>query len=156
MTGVGSKTFTSEINTYIQLSEGREPKFDKLATAKVLSDFMIVASNVDEYYHTKYSTYIPSGSSTIELTTFDFMFDKVATAAILGGTGFLGIGSTQGLQLASKDGIPSALLPIANFFVDGTHMRYSINDTHQMFTYYTALKYKDFNLGGVKDGGGSI
>jgi hypothetical protein len=145
MTGVGSKTFTSEINTYIKLSEGREPKFDKDSTANVLLIFASVAPTVNDYYHKEY-IFVGDYTGEIPVTTFNFMHGTIAPAAILGSR------STQAADLLFKSGIPKELYGIRSFFLDG---RKSINDTHQMFTYYAAIRHHEFNLGEYEDNKGS-
>jgi hypothetical protein len=143
-----NRTFTQAVNTYIQFSEKRKPSFDFAATEKVLKDFYALAPTVRAYYETRYdaeSLYVLTPISILvpisRISTHDFMREYIAYAAIHDE-----IDTIKILTVLKKLPAGNGFKTIADFFVVPAlewppfHMRYSINDTHQAFTYYAALK----------------
>ena len=124
-------------------SDAREFSFDALKCINVL-DYVGSPNRWDtlEKYYEKnhYYYYVPIINNFITETTslYDFMHNELALAA---------------MKAIKYEIVPwcahPAYGPIANFFVDLMVQgpRYSVNDTHQMFTYYNALTTGCFNAG---------
>ena len=108
----------------VSKSDGKYPSFDTAACKNVINYAANRWTTVNQFY-TKY-----------DRTLYWFMHDVLAPAAI-GGLG-------NGIYLWSHKSDKN-FGKIASFFVDGTSMRQSVNDTHQMYTYYNALAYGVFS-----------
>jgi len=169
------KDFRIFVKEYVQLSKGREPSFDSDATQKVLQEFYNTANNVSVYYNnklimsplwTKYlisiyrlspnpflSTIAKNINPEEDKTLYEFMRDYIASGIIAIADG--DINSAVVGSVTKKFPVGNQVEKIANFFIDWTflqdgklipHERYSINDTHQAFTYYYALLNDSFKL----------
>ena len=137
--------FKGLVDANIGLSYEREPSFDQAATEKVLEDFYLLAPSVEAYYTTAYEMAPDHGLITgeVDLTMHGFMREYIGNAAALG---LADIGSSLGSALKR---LPAGndVKAIADYFIEGwlpPHSRYSINDTHQAFTYYAALETGGF------------
>ena len=138
--------FNSRMNRYANLSYGRAPSFDKAATEKVLEDFYELAPTVEVYYTKEYMMAPDHGLVTGEedQTMHGFMRNYIGNAAAFG---LDDLGSSIGAALKR---LPAGndVKAIADYFIEGwlpPEARRSINDTHQAFTYYAALKTGGFS-----------
>lgn len=118
-----SSEFKALENLSLEFSEGRKPSFSTAETKRVVKKATEKWKTTERYYNKNNFENPP--------TLYKFMHDVVAPAAY-GGT-------LEKATLLSHTWI-SAYSAIADFFVDGTSARKSVNDTHQMYTYYNALK----------------
>ncbi len=116
-------------NESAKLSQGRVVNFDAAKTTAVLKFVKDNWSTVSKYYKQEVS-------SIYGKTLYKFMHNVVAPAA-------MDLGADK-LQIFAAKSSPH-YGEIANFFVDGTAQRKSINDTHQMYNYYNALVSGVFN-----------
>ena len=143
-----NSTFANKMDNYIKSTElfngnwsflWRKPEFNFAATNKVLQDFHKLAGDVHMYYNKKYQM-APGELRLVEWdqTLHGFMRNYIANAAI-NPVSIPGIGS-----LLKQMPLGNDVQPIADFFIDGVSMKKSINDTHQAFTYYAALKSGGF------------
>ena len=134
--------FKAMMDSYLDLSNDRKPSFDQAATENVLNEFYRLAPSVDVYYTKKYAMAPDHGIFTGEKnqTMHGFMRNYVADAAI----SLRNVSAVAGTAFKSWSPIGNDVHTVANFFVDGFGMRKSINDTHQAFTYYAALKTDGF------------
>ena len=134
--------FKALMDSYLDLSNGRAPSFNQAATEKVLDDFYSLAPSVDTYYTKKYAMSPDHGiiSGEKNQTLHGFMRNYIADAAI----SYWNVSAVAGSFLKSFFAVGNDVHEIAAFFIDGAGMRKSINDTHQAFTYYAALKSGGF------------
>jgi len=137
--------FKELVDTNITLSFNREPSFDQKATEKVLDDFYSLAPTVEVYYTKEYQMSPDHGLVTQEkdLTMHDFMRNYIGNAAA---KGLEDLGASLGSALKR---LPAGneVKAVADYFIEGwlpPHSRDSINDTHQAFTYYAAIKTGGF------------
>jgi len=137
--------FKNLTDTVIRLSYDRKPSFNQAATEQVLEDFYTLAPSVEVYYTKEYRMSPDHGLITREedQTMHGFMRNYIGNAAALG---LADIGSSLGSALKR---LPAGndVKAIADYFIEGwlpPHSRNSINDTHQAFTYYAALKTGGF------------
>jgi len=133
--------FRELVDTYVKLSNRRAPSFDQAATEKVLDDFYSLAPSVDIYYTKKYTMSPDHGliSQEADQTMHEFMRNYIGNAAA---KGLADLGASLGSALKR---LPAGndVKAVADYFIEGwlpPHSRHSINDTHQAFTYYAALK----------------
>jgi len=138
--------FKKLVDTNIRLSNHREPSFDQAATEKVLDDFYSLAPSVEVYYTKAYMMSPDHGlvSREEDQTMYGFMRNYIGNAAA---KGLADIGSSLGSALKR---LPAGndVKAVADYFIEGwlpPHSRNSINDTHQAFTYYAALKTGGFS-----------
>jgi len=141
----GNPDFKDLMDANIHASFGREPSFNQAATEKVLADFFSLAPSVEVYYTREYMMSPDHGLVTREedQTMYGFMRNYIGNAAALG---LADIGSSLGSALKR---LPAGndVKAVADYFIEGwlpPHSRNSINDTHQAFTYYAALKTGGF------------
>ncbi len=128
---------------YIKLSENRDPSFDKEATERVMKSFSSLAPTVNIYYTEKMKMDCFPGLE-YNKTLHDFMRDYVANAAIEKLSSKILTALKQpviGIGINPCNNVYS----IVDYFVDGIGMKKSVNDTHQAFTYYNALKARGFS-----------
>ncbi len=125
-------------------SEGRTPDFNKNAVDSVMSYIPTVWKNVEEYYYTE-ATHIATietdqGPLPVEqkenLYLRNFMHDTIAKACADGA----GFGTLVELKIKSG----GAMQPVRDFFWNGSVPEKYLNDNHQMYTYYNALKSDGF------------
>ena len=140
-----SPAFKSLVDTNTSLSYQRAPSFNHAATDKVLEDFYSLAPSVKVYYTKEYTMAPDHGWITgeIDLSMHGFMREYIGNAAALG---LDDIGASLGSALKR---LPAGndVKAVADYFIEGwlpPHSRDSINDTHQAFTYYAALKTGGF------------
>jgi len=137
--------FAKMVDNYSQVSNNRRPSFDAEATDAAISAFNNLAPNVDAYYTREYRMSPDGGLISREenQTMHGFMRNYIGNAAALG---LADMGSSLGAALKRLP-MGNDVKAIADFFIEGwlpPHSRNSINDTHQAFTYYTALKTGGF------------
>jgi len=140
-----NQAFKGLVDANINASYGREPSFNQAATEKVLEDFYLLAPSVEVYYTKEYEMAPDHGLITgeVDLTMHGFMREYIGNAAALG---LRDIGASLGSALKR---LPAGndVKAVADYFIEGwlpPHSRNSINDTHQAFTYYAALKTGGF------------
>lgn len=130
---ISNSGFKSEMNAYILKSFGRsKPDFNYTATQDVLQYMQGKWSNTEQYYNKKYAL------DPVEM--YVFMRYGVALAAI---------GDSSGIAAVAGKLVSPIYNKLSWFFVNGNQFSKNINDTHQAFTYYSALKYNCFNISGI-------
>ena len=112
-----------------RLSEQRDPSFKLQSCQDLIRYIGDNWTSVDEYYTKKVKW---TGNNTLYL----YMHNVIAPAAM----GDLG----PSLKLAAGQ-LSGKYQKIADYFVDGTHAAYNVNDNHQMYTYYDALRTNCFD-----------
>jgi len=140
-----NQAFKELVDANIHASFGREPSFNQAATEKVLEDFYSLAPSVEVYYTKEYMMSPDHGlvSREEDQTMHGFMRNYIGNAAALG---LADIGPSLGSALKRLP-VGNDVKAVADYFIEGwlpPHSRNSINDTHQAFTYYAALKTGGF------------
>ncbi|MCL2298909.1 MAG: lipase family protein [Firmicutes bacterium] len=146
----GNRAFRGLVITNISLSYDRRPSFDRAATEKVLEEFYQLSPSVEAYYTKEYEMAPDHGWITgeVDLSMHGFMCEYIGNAAALG---LADLGSSVGSALKR---LPAGneVKAVADYFIEGwlpPHSRYSINDTHQPYTYYAALTTGGFPVPGA-------
>ena len=142
-------TFKTMMNAYSNLSKSKNaPEFNKVEVGKVLEEFNKLCPNISSYYEEKEHIVGYIGGTPVfkNVSVFYFMQNYIAGSAV---------GDWASIaNLATEAGVPIAFYPIRDFFVAQANK--AVNDTHQSFTYWIALKCNKFDMRGYVDGGGDL
>lgn len=137
--------FQNSINKYVTLSGDKDgiPCFKAEDTYSLLSYMYNVCPNTNSYYSDLfYVTTSPNDSQ--QWTLYNFFRNKIAPAAMMNSkTNLKTINAGLSLFINHKTYM-NPFCTIGTFFIEGATDG-NINDTHQMFTYYTALKNQLFS-----------
>jgi len=129
-----SPKFKEKVDKYIKDLYNRKPNFDYKATQEVLGAFLKLAPTVSDYYDKNH--FIGLGHFPSHISLYDFMRDYVAKAANGNFTAIVG--------LIDATGPLDAFHKIAGFFITGKVFQNYIGDTHNMWTYHSALTTNGF------------
>lgn len=121
--------FQEKAYTATRLSDQRDPSYQWAKCQDLLGYIGTNWNTVDDYYTKKVKW---TGNNTL----YKYMHNVIAPAAM----GDI----LPALKLATGQ-LAGTYQKIADYFVDGTHMAYNVNDNHQMYTYYAALTTNCFN-----------
>ena len=131
---VGNFQYRQAISIDCSEGLGERDSFDAASSKSVINYVAKTWKTVSAYYNQA-----PGTGSSIE-SLYKFMHDVVAPAAMDNLAAQISLKTYTGEE-------SSVYTKIANFFVDGFSMRASVNDTHQMYTYYNALTEGAFPTG---------
>lgn len=106
-----------------RLSNQRDPSFQWTKCQDLISYIENNWGSVNEYYTKKVKF---SGNNTL----YKYMHNVIAPAAMANWVAAIKLVAGQTAGKYQK---------IADYFVDGFHQAYNVNDNHQMYTYYAAL-----------------
>lgn len=106
-----------------RLSNQRNPSFQWTKCRDLISYIENNWGSVNEYYTKKVKF---SGNNTL----YKYMHNVIAPAAMANWVAAIKLVAGQTAGKYQK---------IADYFVDGFHQAYNVNDNHQMYTYYAAL-----------------
>lgn len=116
-----------------RLSAQRDPSFQLMKCRDLIRYIENNWGSVEEYYTKKVKF---SGNNTL----YKYMHNVIAPAAMANWVAAIKLVAGQTAGKYQK---------IADYFVDGFHQAYNVNDNHQMYTYYAALTSNCFITAGA-------
>lgn len=116
-----------------RLSAQRDPSFQLMKCRDLIRYIENNWGSVEEYYTKKVKF---SGNNTL----YKYMHNVIAPAAMANWVAAIKLVAGQTAGKYQK---------IADYFVDGFHQAYNVNDNHQMYTYYAALTSNCFTTAGA-------